>query len=111
MTDRALPRQLKLVVLWAARLALFAFIFQTTAIDHWHRDPSQLEGIPGTRLHASHCHIEAGSCADSAGTVGSLTDVALTPIPPAPLVSAAPAAEVAQPESPLLLTDKPPRAA
>jgi hypothetical protein len=108
MTARSLPPRLRLLILWSARLALLAFVFQTTAIDHWRRDAS-MEGIVGTNLHAMHCHAAGGSCADSAGTVGSLTDVALTPIPPSPLVSPASPAEASIPDSPLLLADEPPR--
>ena len=111
MTTQALPRRLRLLILWSARLALLAFVFQTTAIDHWHRDASLLEGVVGTQLHALHCHVGSGSCADSAGMVGSLTQASLTPIPPPPLTSAAPAVEPSAPDSPLTLTDEPPRAA
>ena len=75
-------RRIRLLVLWCARLALLAYVFQTAALDHWHPDPADVFGYEGSSLHAVHCHSSVADCADSASLSGSLAQVTLTPIAP-----------------------------
>jgi hypothetical protein len=81
-------RKRRTVILWLARLVLFAYAFQLTAIDHWHRDVNDVVGVEGSSAHTSHCHGSPSSCAEQPGLVGSLAEVELTPLPPAPLIVA-----------------------
>jgi hypothetical protein len=70
------------LVLWLARLALFAYAFQLTALDHWPADVSSVAGVEGSSAHSSRCHGSPSSCAEQPGLVGSLDGIDLTPRPP-----------------------------
>ena len=50
---------------WLARLALFALLFQITAVDH-HTHVEDVTGVVGTSQHAMHCHGAAAGCASGA---------------------------------------------
>jgi hypothetical protein len=82
MTTAGYPRRLRFLVVTCARLAFFIYVFQVAAVDHWHNDPNAISGLRGSALHASHCHAEQASCADSAGPTTALTQTSLIPIPP-----------------------------
>ena|SRR5688572_21786949 len=105
------PRRIRLLVLWCARLALLAYVFQTAAFDHWHPDPSSMFGYEGSSLHAVHCHSSAADCADSASLSGSLTQTKLTPIAPSAFDFDLPTATLAVDDPSAAAPDKPPRAA
>ena len=100
---------LRLFILWSARLALMAFVFQTAAIDHWRPDPEHR--FNGGALHAAHCHGNASQCADSSSLVGTLDLVALTPLPPSAIRSVETPSALRPPEALALGNDEPPRSA
>jgi len=79
---------LRRYVLWMAHLALVIYVAQIVAIDHWHADPADAFGVPGSNahhlVHVSHCHGASSGCADGGGMTPSLLSNALTPLPPEP---------------------------
>jgi hypothetical protein len=111
MPAPASARKIRLLVLWCARLALLAYVFQTAALDHWHPDPSSVFGYEGSSLHAVHCHSSAADCADSASLSGSLTQATLTPVAPSAFNYDIPSETVAVVGSSASAPDEPPRAA
>jgi hypothetical protein len=76
-------KRIRQLILWPARLALLAYLFQLSAFDHWHATPGNIMGVSGSSDHVAHCHGASGSCAGEASAVASVDDVALTPLPPA----------------------------
>jgi hypothetical protein len=75
------------LLLWLARLALFAYAFQLTAVDHWHKDVNSVVGDEGKSSHSYHCHGDVSKCAEQGGIVSSLVEVQLAPIPPSLLTT------------------------
>lgn len=70
-------------VLWMAHLALIIYIVQIVAVDHWHPNPADAVGQPGTNNHAIHCH-GTSSCADGATMAPTALATSLMPVPPEP---------------------------
>ena len=62
-------RRQRILFLWLARLALFAYAFQISAADHWHQDTIGGTGLAG---HQMHCHVDLASCAEQPGFMGSM---------------------------------------
>ncbi len=81
MTDGTSKRYLKFLLVFA-RLAVFAYVFQISSIDH-HNDPNSITGMENSALHASHCHSAQASCADATGLTSSLSEINLVPVVPA----------------------------
>jgi hypothetical protein len=104
-----MSRRTRFLVLWCARLALLAYVFQTAALDHWHPDPADVFGYEGTSLHAVHCHGNAADCADSASLMGSLTQVTLTPVAPSAFQYDAPGFLFVAVDAAAAALDEPPR--
>ena len=106
-TVRAL--RIKHTAPWLARLALFALLFQMSAIDH-HSHPADVTGIAGTSSHEMHCHGALGSCANGGGEMPAAT--AQPPEMPSapPVLQFAIALDVAAPASLTLSPEnQPPR--
>ena len=95
--------------LWLARLALFAYAFQLTAVDHWHKDMGNVVGDQGKSSHSYHCHGDMSGCADQGGISNTITEGELTPIAPTLLTAVA----VTDPPAPrpafIAGADEPPR--
>jgi hypothetical protein len=81
---RALRRPMvKRFAPWLARLALFAILFQISAIDH-HTHVEDVVGVTGSSQHAMHCHGSVGTCVSGAIEQPSiLTQTILLPQTPA----------------------------
>jgi len=94
---------------WLARLALFALLFQISAVDH-HTHPSDITGVVGSSSHEMHCHGAVGSCANGGGEMPTLTSApALLPLAPASVAFAV-ASDVATPaDVELPVGSEPPR--
>ena len=71
MNGMGFSRRFRTFLLWSARLAVFVYAMQLSAVDHLHIDPSNVTGIANTEFHSMHCHGASGGCADSAGFAGS----------------------------------------
>jgi hypothetical protein len=71
MNTLAMRRQ-RILMLWLARLALFAYAFQFAAVDHWHKDPNSVVGDLGKTTHSYHCHGDVAGCSDQGGTASAL---------------------------------------
>ena len=110
MAAAASTRKNRLLVLWCARLALLAYVFQTAALDHWHANPADVYGYEGSSLHAVHCHANAADCADSASLNGSLTQTALTPVAPSSFQYELPSSLFAFADPSASIPDEPPKA-
>ena len=97
-------------VFWMAHLALFIYIAQIVAIDHWHADPSNTARVPNSNAHAQHCHGNS-SCSEGASVSTALLKPATNPLPPEPrLYNVAPS--VTTPANAYVITLlEPPRAA
>src|SRR6185436_1547426 len=92
-------RRQRFLFFWLARLALFAYAFQLTAVDHWHRDINGVEGVEGSSAHRMHCHADLGSCAEQPGFSGSLAEIKLAPIPPDTAIETAVVSSVSIPSA------------
>jgi hypothetical protein len=57
-------RRVRTLLLWLARLAIFAYAFQLAAVDHWHKDIGGIEGVQGSSEHRYHCHADPSGCAE-----------------------------------------------
>jgi hypothetical protein len=66
MTRFGLSRRTRTFLLWAARLALLAYIMQLGAFDHWHSHFDGVVGVEGSSAHVQHCH-GAGDCSAGGG--------------------------------------------
>jgi len=83
MTHFGLSRRTRFFLLWAARLALVAYVVQLSAIDHWHTHFGDIEGVVGSSAHVQHCH-GAGDCSTSDGaTISANAELATLSIQPA----------------------------
>ena len=58
-----------------SHVAVLVFVLQIIAIDHWHADPANVEGVIGSSAHVMHCHGDSAGCADG-GATALATDVA-----------------------------------
>jgi hypothetical protein len=108
------PRRSRALFLMLGQLVLVAYLFQVAAFDHWRVDPGRdIAGVTGSDSHVSHCHGDAASCADAAGTIVSLAQeaVARLPVDLASLALESPASEPAPQSTILQPQSKPPRAA
>ena len=82
MTGFRLNKRTRTFLLWSARLAFLAYLFQLMAIDHWHVHPADIVGIEGTSAHVAHCH-GGGDCSDSGALAGpAVTEQATLPLSP-----------------------------
>ena len=104
------PR-LRTFLLVFARLAVFVYVFQISAIDHLHNDPSSVVGIKDTTLHAAHCHSAQASCADATSLTSSLAEITLVPTAPAALFTSLNYESLQPNEASILTPTEPPRAA
>jgi len=74
--------KLKRTAPWLARLALFALLFQISAVDH-QMSPADVTGVIGNSSHEMHCHGSLGTCANGSGEMpAALTQPALLPSAP-----------------------------
>jgi len=80
VTNGFSPRLRKFILVFA-RLAIFVYAFQISAVDH-HTDPNSITGIKDSAVHASHCHSAQASCADATGLTSSLSEIDLVPAAP-----------------------------
>ena len=81
MTARTL--KLKRTAPWLARLALFALLFQISAVDH-QMSPADVVGVVGAADHHMHCHGAVGSCANGGAEMpAAFTQLAMLPTVPA----------------------------
>ncbi len=104
-------RRQRVLFLWLARLALFAYAFQLAAVDHWHRDISSVEGVQGSSQHRYHCHADPSGCAEQPGFAGSLAEIKLAPIPPTTAIQTAVLPSFRAPSAAYIASaDEPPRA-
>jgi hypothetical protein len=100
----------RVLFLWLARLALFAYAFQLTAVDHWHKDINTVEGVQGSSEHRYHCHADPSGCAEQPALSGSLAEVKLAPIPPSGAFQTAVIASLPAPSAAFIASaDDPPR--
>ena len=61
---------------WLARLAVFALLFQISAVDHqWNPESATIEGEVGTANHTMHCHGAVSGCANGGSDVPSALHV------------------------------------
>ena len=96
---------------WLARLALFAILFQISAIDH-HTHVEDVVGVAGSSQHAMHCHGAVGTCVSGQIEVpGILTHATLLPIPPSLAIHAGVGDDAIPANAHIELTTEPPRAA
>ena len=103
-------RHQRALFLWLARLAIFAYAFQLTAVDHWHKDIGGIEGVQGSSEHRYHCHADPAGCAEQPGLAGSLSEVKLAPIPPVSLLDPAAKLSLPAPTAPFIAgAEEPPR--
>ena len=102
-------RRQRTLFLWLARLALFAYAFQMTAVDHWHKDMNSVVGDTGKSSHSYHCHGDVSGCAEQGGIATDLSNVELAVLPPAVLTVALPAALLAPEQAYVANADEPPR--
>lgn len=103
-----LSRRTRFLIQWVARLALLAYIFQVGAFDHWH---SHEIDLTAASTHSAHCHGVASGCADGGGLAGTLAEVPLTAIAPAPLFRVETPERVSVFEVFLPAPEQPPRSA
>ena len=112
MTALGTSRRSRRLFLWLARLAVVVYVAQIAAFDHWQSDATRIFGVEGSSAHVLHCHGDASGCADGAtGLVGTLTEAALTPLPPAAVPAALLDARSSPAQPFLPVADEPPRAA
>ena len=97
------------IFLWLARLALFAYAFQMTAVDHWHKDVNSVVGDEGKSSHSYHCHGDVSGCVEQGGIATSLAEVKLAPIPPSLLSTIALATLPAPEQAFVASADEPPQ--
>ncbi len=104
-----LSRRGTFLIAWTARLALFVFLLQLSALDHRQTSGDDLEGVTGSTYHVNHCHGDTGACGDSGATV-ALMDVEFLPLAAAPSLPEASAAAARLPAQPFLPAEgEPPR--
>ncbi len=102
-------RRQRVLFLWLARLALFAYAFQLSAVDHWHQDIGA--GGQDAAFHKMHCHTDLSSCAEQPVFSGSLAEIKLAPIPPHTAIETAIGSSVSIPAAAFIASaDEPPRA-
>lgn len=104
------PR-LRSIVPMLARAALFALLFQITAIDHhWHPDASAVSGAAGSASHEMHCHGATGSCANGGGELPTAVQALATILTQPPSFSFATLESSAAPaETVIDVVTQPPR--
>jgi hypothetical protein len=68
---------------WIARLALFALLFQISALDHHTHNIEDLTGLIGSSQHAMHCHGAVGTCVSGAVELPTILTQP-TPLPSTP---------------------------
>jgi hypothetical protein len=96
---------------WLARLALFALLFQISAIDH-HTHVEDVVGVTGSSQHAMHCHGAVGTCVNGAIEQPSiLTQATSLPTMPYLAINAGVGDDAVPADAHLELTTEPPQAA
>lgn len=107
-------RRTRLLLAWAARALVLAYIFQIGAFDHHGGiDPAELVGVPNTSFHAhaAHCHGDVSGCADSTSLASTMVEQPLTVPAPSVHAFALEPGRVAPAEAAVATLHQPPRAA
>jgi hypothetical protein len=104
-------RRYRRFIVVTAHVAVLFYVLQIIAIDHWHANPADVIGIPGSQAHVVHCHGDVSGCAESAGLTSTLDETRIVPLPPAAILAPIEASEEISHTVILPLPDQPPRAA
>jgi len=107
---RGLSGRQRSLLLWCARLALLAYVFQLAAVDHWRADVHDVVGIEGSAAHSAHCHGGPDGCSDGGGGFAvALESPPPVPAPPLPLLSSLPSVQPSLNGAFIAAPDEPPR--
>ncbi len=107
MTATGLSRRSRFWLQWLARLAILAYVFQMSAVDHWHANIVPNPGAAAS--HSAHCHADASGCTEVSGLTGTWIEAPMTPLPPATVRGDAPRESLTLVEAVISAPDQPPR--